>query len=174
MKKKNIDKIANAIYNNMHTIKSDSKPIENSLQTIKCDKKTTEKFYKFILKILKLNDKLSITVNPENISIYGDLSNIIRSKSSKSMSTSSGYKTSKEDVIEISINKVGFRISRGYSNSLTFSDTGIFDRLLPDVINKNTEISINVLNELIDDVLVQTNLCRESNIDDLLNDTERT
>jgi len=70
--------------------------------------------------------------------------------------------------LEVIIDMRGFRINRGWSSRVSYKDDKIFQRLLPDVIEKQKIINKENINEMIDDIMVLTKLSRENNLDELL------
>ena len=109
---------------------------------------------------MKLKTYLSIDIYDEHISINGDLD---RTTPNSSMS-----KYNSEDVIEIRVDKAGFRFRRSYGNYLSYVDDQMLGKLKPMLIEKNKVISKEIILDTIDDIMVKTNLSRENNLDELL------
>lgn len=168
MKSKKLKKLARLIYDEVDNQRriNDSKLIvkesESGAGYVYCeyDEEVSDKFFTFINNILRLKSHLQIDVNDSSINIYGDLS--------RSYSNYSSNKTIQEDNIEVRIDSKGFRIRRNYNNYISYLDSNILEKLKPCLLQKNKIISKEIINDIIDDIMVKTNLSRENNLDELL------
>jgi len=168
MKTKKIKKLAKFIFNEVEGMNrkkryaSDTIPMKEEVSQSNCeyDKEVSDKFFNFVCNLMKLKTYLSIDIYDEHISINGDLD---RTTPNSSMS-----KYNNEDVIEIRVDKAGFRVRRSYGNYLSYSDNQMLEKLKPMLIEKNKVISKQIILDTIDDIMVKTNLSRENNLDELL------
>jgi hypothetical protein len=168
MKTKKIKKLAKLIFNEVEGMNrkkryaSDTIHIKEEVSQSNCeyDKEVSDKFFNFVCNLMKLKTYLSIDIYDEHISINGDLD---RTTPNSSMS-----KYNNEDVIEIRVDKAGFRVRRSYGNYLSYVDDQMLGKLKPMLIEKNKVISKEIILDTIDDIMVKTNLSRENNLDELL------
>jgi hypothetical protein len=168
MKTKKFKKLAKLIFdeveenNRKNRYLSDTIPMKEEVSQSNCeyDKEVSDKFFNFVCNLMKLKTYLSIYIYDEHISINGDLD---RATPNSSMS-----KYNNEDVIEIRVDKTGFRVRRSYGNYLNYLDSDMLEKLKPMLIEKNKVISKQIILDTIDDIMVKTNLSRENNLDELL------
>lgn len=155
--KKNYVKSNNKVLGPPDLIKED---MEREGFFIDYDKETSDKFYNFMINLVRLRDRLSIYIGTDSISISGDI---------EYDTPSSQVKRKLEDFIEIKVDKNGFKLFRSSvtNNHLYFKDENILEKLLPAVIEKNKSISKSMAMEIIDDIMTKTNLSRESNLEKL-------
>lgn len=160
MKKKKIAKLAKLLYNETRRIQNEDvkmcEPASTTLNICDYDEDISNNFYKFILDISLLNEYINFDINHSYIQINGDISRVNNSK------------VNKEDYINIKIDKSGFSIQRSYNISLSFNDPYIFDKIKPILIEKYKESSKDNLYNMIDDIIVKTNLSRDKNLDEIL------
>lgn len=162
-KNKKYTKIAELIYKESQKLKYDNEPCvkTESIDINICDydEKLSNKFENFILNLITLKDKIRIEMRSDCIYINGNLNN--------------NYNNSKnigiDDILDIRITPEYFTISRNYNSSVSYKDNYIFNRLKNDIVEKCKEINHNLLVDMIDDVMIKTNLNRGSNLDKLLN-----
>jgi hypothetical protein len=170
MKTKKIKKLAKFIFNEVEGMnrkkryESDAIPMKENVSQSNCeyDKEVSDKFFNFVCNLMKLKTYLSIDIYDEHISINGDLDRV---KYSNSIS-----KYNSEDIIEIKIDKTGFRVRRSYGNYLNYLDSEMLEKLKPMLVEKNKIVSKEMIIDIIDDIMVKTNLSRENNLDELLKD----
>jgi CRISPR/Cas system endoribonuclease Cas6 (RAMP superfamily) len=81
---------------------------------------------------------------------------------------STSNRSIKEEHIEISISSEGFRLRRNYDNYISFRDENFLEILKPHLVERYKKISKENIKEIIDDVMIITNLSRENNLDELL------
>jgi hypothetical protein len=167
MKTKKLKKISKFIFNevekrNKKQRLNEATPLVESRTHSYCeyDKEVSDKFFNFVCNLIKLKNHLSIELFDEYIGISGDLDRV------KYQSSPNKYVS--EDIIEIRIDKDGFRLRRSYSNYLNYLDSEMFQRLKPRLVEKNKIVSKEMIIDIIDDVMVKTNLSRENNLDELL------
>ena len=180
MKKKHIKKIAKVISNMKNKVKEDyggdkeydkqPSPLESDgFNTLDYDEEISDKFYEFISNLMEIEDRLNITIEGNCISIYSDMDSFnIPSTTNQSSTSNSKKLRPSEDILNVMITSVGFRISRQYSQQAFYKDDKMFDRLNPVIIEKNKIRNKNLMIKIIDDVMIKTNLVRNINLDKLL------
>lgn len=167
MKTKKLKKLAKFIFEEVeksrieredrYTIK------EQSLHNHICeyDKAVSDRISNFILNLIKLNSKISIDYQPNNINIHCNLSQFRKYNSNTPI---------REESIEINIDKMGFRVRKDYENPISYQDPNFLDSIRPLLLEKFQKVSKESIFEIMDDVLVLTKLSRENNLDEILND----
>jgi hypothetical protein len=168
MKAKKLKKLAKLIFNEVEEnnrkqrLKSDIMPVSESYTHTYCeyDQEVSDKFFNFVCNLIKLKNHLSIEIYEDYINIGGDLDRVKYSNSPS--------KYNSEDIIEVKIDKNGFRVRRSYGNYLNYLDGEMLEKLKPMLVEKNKIISKEIIIDIIDDIMVKTNLSRENNLDELL------
>jgi len=168
MKSKKLKKLAKLIFNEVEErnkkqrFKSDTMPTTESHTHTYCefDQEVSDKFFNFVFNLIKLKNHLVIEIYDDYINIAGDLDRI------KYSNSPSKYVT--EDIIEVKIEKNGFRVRRAYGNYLNYLDSEMVEKLKPMLVEKNKTVSKEMIIDIIDDIMVKTNLSRENNLDELL------
>lgn len=170
MKNKKLAKLAKFIYEEIKNIEktyTDSLPQptdinHKSLNYNQYDEQVSEKFKNFILNILKVKDKIRIEISDSFIYINGDL-NSVRSSNNQSQKY-----ISSEDIIDIRISKDGFSFCRGYAQTFSYDDKQMYDELYDELLERSMQINKDIIIDMIDDIMVKTNLSRGSNLDKIL------
>jgi hypothetical protein len=170
--KKKLKKIIGYLYKNFRQLEIEKRDKETNLkqetQLISLnynsyDEEVSKKFKNFVLNIIKLKDRIRIEVSKDCIYINGNLG-IFRT---------SNYQHTKSvpinDAIEIRINKEGFSFCRNYEQTFSFEDKFIYDEIKDQIIEKSKKLNKEILIDMIDDIMVMTNLSRSSNLDEILN-----
>jgi hypothetical protein len=168
MKTKKFKKLAKLIFdeveenNRKQRLKSELMPVTESYTHTYCeyDQEVSDKFFNFVCNLIKLKSHLSIEICEDSINIGGDLDRVTYSN------TPTKYNS--EDIIEVKIDKTGFRVRRSYGNYLNYLDSEMLQKLKPMLVEKNKIISKQIILDTIDDIMVKTNLSRENNLDELL------
>ena len=167
MKEKKLRKIANYIveltkqenkkgdYHTNLVSKRYSSRKENSVEYCDLEEKTSEKFIKFINNLVKLKSKINIEFLEKSISIVGDSRKI---KSVRHF----------DDIFEIIVDEFGFRFRKDNGIFYNFADRNMLDKLRPILFEKNKELSNQYLKESIDELILELNLSRENNLDEIL------
>lgn len=157
MKKKKLKKLAKLISNqqqtdNLYSKKTNSIVMEKKDEIQRCpfDREVSDRFFNFICNIIKLKSHIDINISDSYISISGDLS---QSTSNKNQ----------DFYVNIMIDKDGFRLNR-----ISYYDDTLFNRIRPAMIEKDKIVSKEIINDIMDDIMVKTNLSRENNLDELL------
>jgi hypothetical protein len=168
MKTKKFKKLAKLIFdeveenNRKQRSKSELMPVTESYTHTYCeyDQEVSDKFFNFVSNLIKLKNHLSIEICEDSIYIGGDLDRVTYSN------TPTKYNS--EDIIEVKIDKTGFRVRRSYGNYLNYLDSEMLEKLKPVLVEKNKIVSKEMIIDIIDDIMVKTNLSRENNLDELL------
>lgn len=142
-------------------VKEELQPM--SLNYNSYDEEVSKKFKNFVLNILKVKDKIRIEVSRDCIYINGDLDSVRTSSSQQNK-----YAVNSEDVIDIRITKDGFSFCRRYGQTFSFEDKSIYDELKDQILEKSKKLNKEILIDMIDDIMVKTNLSRSSNLDEIL------
>lgn len=133
----------------------------NQLNWADYDEKISKKFTNFILNLIKLKDRIRVEIRNDCIYINGNIDNNFQNYKSPSVSP--------EDIIDIRITQAGFSISRNYGTTISYKDEKIYNLLCDEIKSRSQEINRELLVDLIDDVMIKTNLNRGSNLDQILN-----
>lgn len=133
------------------------KESDSDLNYCEYDEKVSEKFSKFVLNLIKVKDKISIDMYENSFSIFCDLNRY-----------KNNTKNYNEESFDIKIDKVGFRIRRNYSNYISYKDPDIFNSLRCQIIEKNKIVSKELILNTVDDLIVELNLSRENNLEEIL------
>lgn len=166
MKKNKLKKLARLLYlesdkyrrerEEKYSIKEpSSQPLMNDY-----DEEVSNKVFNFVLNLIKIQSKLGLDFNQDYINIHCNLNQFKKSNSN--------YPT-KEESFEIVINQQGFRVRRDYDNYISFRDENFLETLKPHLYEKYKQTSKESIKELMDEVMIITNLSRENNLDELLN-----
>ena len=119
------------------------------------DEKVSEKFFKFISNLIKVKDKITIGFYDDTISIYCDLN-----RNNNNLQTEKNF--------EIRIDEIGFKMRRNYGTYLGFNDPNFLEKIKPAIIERNKIISKEKIIETINDLMMELNLNRENNLEEIL------
>ena len=162
MKEKKLKKIAKLISNQLHAIES---PIREVEYRAEYDSEVSDKLKKFILNVLQYKENLSINISEKHFTIStNDIKNI---KKNHSNSNNSKYSVSDENYLEISVNEKGFYLNYGYRKRSRYTDEEIFNELLPLVKQRNKEINSENFNEIWEEVMIESGIMRDNNLNEL-------
>jgi len=161
MKKKKLKKIAKLIYQEVNSRESKIRTSETEQFQFEYDEHISEKVYNFILNLVRLESKINIEIKNEYISLYCNLSQF------KSYNTKN---PTKDEYLEVFISKSGFKIIKNHQNQICFSDSSIFEKIKPSLIERYKKVSKENVCDIINDTLILTNLSRENNLDEILKD----
>lgn len=165
MKEKKLKKIAKLISNQLHTIEA---PIREVEYRAEYDSEVSDKLKKFILNVLQYKENLSMNISEKHFSIStNDIKNIKKSNTSNSYSNGKIYSGSDENYLEIFVDDKGFYLNYGYRKRSRYSDDEIFNELLPLVKQRNKEINSENFNEIWEEVMIESGIMRDNNLDEL-------
>ena len=130
------------------------------------DEEVSEKLKKILLNLLNYRNNINININDSGFSISTDnLSGIKKSRNSSSGLT----KVSDDDYFSVEIIKeTGFSINKGYNIRAQYLDPKMYDEILPLATNKLKDINSENFNDIWNDVMKESGLMRDNNIDELL------
>ena len=181
MKKKDMIKLSKIISDEVNKVVNDplkitglsgmygTKPgidINEVIDYIEYDSEISNRFYKFTCNIIKLKDKINLHISDDSITINGSLDGKPNPNGYPYASFSFGG--SSDDYLDIQINKDGFRISRGYASKINYKDDTMLGKLKKELKERNKSASKDSIIEMIDDIMVKTNLSRDHNLYEIL------
>ena len=166
MKDKKLKKIVREVLNE---VREYDRPVKAQMYTAdwaEYDEEVSEKLKTMLLNILNYINNINININDNSFSISTDnLSGVKKLRSNSSGLT----KVSDEDYFSVEIIKeTGFTINRGYNVRTQYLDSKIFDEILPLATNKLKEINSENFNDIWNDIMKESGLMRDNNIDELL------
>lgn len=135
------------------------------------DQEVSDKLRTMVLNLLNYKNNLNININDYSLSINTDnLSGVKQTR----ISTSGGLtKLSDEDYFSVEIIKdSGFSINKGYNLRSNYKDENIFNEILPIATAKLKEINNQNFTDIWNDVMKESGLMRDNNIDELLKEYE--
>lgn len=164
MKKKDLKKIAKIITEEIRNYNSPT--IEKGEEYIWCeyDSEVSSKFKKMILSLSNYKNNLRFDVNDSRISISTDDITLI-----KSGKTNNNRLYSEENYLRIEITKKGFDVNHGYSKRSFYKDDNMYNDLVDDIKNITKRVNSENFTEIWTDVMKESGVIRDSNLDDLLN-----
>jgi hypothetical protein len=163
MKEKKLKKIAKLISNQLHAIEA---PIREAEYRAEYDSEVSDKLKKFILNVIQYKENLSITISENHFTIStSDIKNIKKSRSNSNVINK--YSGSDENYLEIFVDEKGFYLNYGYRKRSRYTDEEIFNELLPLVKQRNKEINSENFNEIWEEVMIESGIMRDNNLDEL-------
>ena len=170
--KKKLQKLAQYLYHEFRQIERERYDAEvkvkeelqpQNLNYNSYDESVSKKFKNFVLNLIKVKDKIRIEVTKDCIYMNGDLDSI-----RTNYNQANKYAVASEDVIDIRITKEGFSLCRRYGQSFSFEDNQMYEQLKEQILDKSKEMNKEIIIDMIDDIMLKTNLNRESNLDQIL------
>lgn len=162
MKEKNLKKLAKLISNQLNS----QNPIKSFEEEYRAeyDSEVSDKMKKFILNVINYKENLSINISEKYFNIAAtDIKNIKKSHTKGSFIS----KSSDDNYLEISVDEKGFYINYGYRKRSRYADDKIFNELLPMIKQRNKEINSENFNEIWEEVMVESGMMRDNNLDEL-------
>jgi hypothetical protein len=128
------------------------------------DFEVSEKLKKMLLNLLDYKNNIKINISENSLSISVDsLSDIKKSINVNKVLIND------DDYFSVDIIKeTGFTINRGYSMRSQYLDTKIYDEILPVASNKLKKINSENFSDIWNNVMKESGLMRDNNIDELL------
>jgi hypothetical protein len=176
MKKKKLKKIfeksLNDFKNKVDRNKSKSEKVKYSIEPAahnqfndymfsESDDNTKEKTRNMIFRLLKLRDNLSINIHEKSINISSDYG-----LKKSNLNYNQSYNSSEYFSLEI-IKETGYILT--YKDKrVAFKDTTLYDDTVSKVTEIFKELNTDNFTDLYNDIMVESGLARESNLDDLL------
>ena len=161
MKKKYLKKIAKEISNKLTNINGIEKStIREEEYRTEYDSEVSDKLKKLILNIIQYKENLRIDIAENYFTIStNDIKSIKKSNNSK-LGGDDNY-------LEIYVDKNGFSINRAYTKRSRYMDVEIFNELIPMIRQRNKEINSEYFNEIWEEVMFESGLMRDNNLDEL-------
>ena len=171
MKSKKIKKMAKLIHEEFRNYERESRPMKMSEEVSggdwsEYDPEVSEKFKKMVLNLANYKNNININIDSNRVSIStGDISNI-----KKIMKRSSNTLYNEDNYVEMSLHKgLGFSINYGYKLRTNYKDEKLFDELQPILVQKLKEINADNFNEIWTELMRESGVLRDNNLDDILN-----
>lgn len=166
MKEKKLKKIIKEVLNE---VRDYDRPMKAQMYTgdwAEYNEEVSNKLKTMVLNLLNYRNNINININDNSLSISTDnLSGVKKSRSSSNGLT----KVSDDDYFSVEIIKeTGFSVNRGYNIRSQYLDSKIYDEILPLATNKLKEINSENFNDIWNDVMKESGLMRDNNIDELL------
>ena len=166
MKEKKLKKIVKLVVEEMREM---DRPIKSQMYTgdwASYDEEVSDKLKTMLLNLLNYRNNINININDNSLSINTDNLSVVK----KSRSSNSGLtKVSDDDYFSVEIIKeIGFSINRGYNVRAQYLDSKMYDEILPLATNKLKDINSENFNDIWNDVMKESGLMRDNNIDELL------
>ena len=171
MKSKKIKKMAKLIHEEFRNYESESRPMKISEEISNGDwseynPEVSEKFKKMILNLANYKNNININIDTNRVSIStGDITSV-----KKPIKRSSNTLYNDDHYVEMSLVKgLGFTINYGYKVRSNYKDEKLFDELRPILIQKLKEINADNFNEIWSELMKESGILRDNNLDDILN-----
>jgi hypothetical protein len=171
MKSKKIKKMAKLIHEEFRNYERESGPTKMSEKISggdwsEYDSEVSEKFKKMILNLATYKNNININVDDSRISVsVGDITKV-----KTPIKRSSNVLYSEENYVEMSLHKgLGFSINYGYKLRTNYKDEKLFDELKPILIQKLKEINADNFNEIWTELMRESGVLRDNNLDNILN-----
>ncbi len=171
MKSKKIKKIAKLIHEEfrnydkkeLSTLKSEVSNGEWS----EYDPEVSEKFKKMVLNLANYKNNIHISIDSNRVGISTSDITTVKNPTRK---TSSNMVYSDDNYVEMSLYKdLGFSVNYGYKLRSNYKDEKLFDELQPILVQRLKEINASNFNEIWSDLMKESGILRDSNLDDILN-----
>jgi hypothetical protein len=117
-----------------------------------------------ILSLSNYKNNLRFDVNDSRISISTEDITLIKSGRSKS-----NQLYNEENYLRIEVLKDGFSVNHGYNKRSFYKDDNMYNDLIDDIKDITKKINSENFTEIWTDVMKESGVIRDSNLDDLLN-----
>lgn len=171
MKSKKIKKMAKLIHEEFRNYERELRPMKMSEEISngdwsEYDTEVSEKFKKMVLNLANYKNNININIDSNRISIStGDITTI---KSQLKQKSNTLYND--DNYVEMSLVKnLGFSINYGYKLRSNYKDEKLFDELQPILVQKLKEINADNFNEIWTELMRESGVLRDNNLDDILN-----
>jgi hypothetical protein len=170
MKEKKLKKIIKEVLNE---VRDYDRPMKVQMYTgdwVEYDEEVSNKLKTMVLNLLNYRNNINININDNSFSISTDnLSGVKKLRSNSNVLT----KISDDDYFSIEIVKeTGFCINKGYNVRSQYLDSKMYDEILPLATSKLRDINSENFNNIWNDVMKESGLMRDNNIDELLKNIE--
>jgi hypothetical protein len=163
MKKKKLKKISKFIVNEIRNREKTNQPIRESINYCDYDESVSDKMKSLIINLIKYKENVNINVYETQFNIsVGDIKSIKLPRNKNSYN--------EDDFLEISVNKEGFTINKGYNVRSNYKDESIFNELHQIVSKRLMEINKENFIEIWEDILKESGIMRDNNLNQLFNE----
>ena len=169
MKSKKIKKIAKLIHEEFRNYDRELRPMKSQEEISngewsEYDPEVSEKFKKMVLNLA--NYKNNIHINIDNFRVSISTNDITRVKTTSNKNAV----YNDDNYVEMSLHKsLGFSVNYGYKLRTNYKDEKLFDELQPILVKRLKEINADNFNEIWSDLMKESGILRDSNLDDILN-----
>lgn len=165
MKSNKIKKIVKQTIEEMHDRDRPMKSVMYTGDWGKYDSEVSDKVKTMVLNLANYRNNINISINSDSLSIGTENLSGVK----KSYNNSPVLKSNDDDYLSIEIIKnAGFTINKGYRTRSNYLDPKIFDELLPLLTEKLAQINSDNFKEIWTDIMKESGLIRDNNIDELL------
>jgi hypothetical protein len=163
MKKKKLKKISKFILSEIRNSEKITTPIRESINYCDYDESVSDKMKSLIINLIQYKENVNINVYETQFNIStGDIKSVKLPKSKNTYN--------EDDFLEISVNKEGFTISKGYNSRCNYKDESIFNELHELVSKRLMEINKENFTEIWEDILKESGIMRDNNLNQLFNE----
>jgi len=171
MKSKKLKKLAKLFHEEVRNHERELRPLKISEEVSggdwsEYDPEVSEKFKKMVLNLATYKNNININVDSNRVSIsVGDITSV-----KTPIKRSSNVLYSEENYVEMSLYKdLGFSINYGYKLRTNYKDEKLFSELQPILVQKLKEINADNFNEIWTELMRESGVLRDNNLDDILN-----
>lgn len=164
MKKKDLKKIAKIITEEIRNYNSPMVEKVEEYTWCEYDSEVSNKFKKMILSLSSYKNNLRFDVNDNRICITADDLTLI-----KGGKLGSNRLYNEENYLRIEVLKDGFNVNHGYNKRSFYKDDNMYNDLIDDIKDISKKINSDNFTEIWTDVMKESGVIRDSNLDDLLN-----
>ena len=165
MKKKDLKKIAKIITGEIRNYNSPMAEKVEEYTWCEYDSEVSSKFKKMILSLSNYKNNLRFDVSDSRISISTEDLTLI-----KSGKLNPNQSFNEENYLRIEVTNEGFSINHGYNKRSFYKDDNMYNDLIDDIKDITKKINSDNFLEIWDDVMKESGVIRDSNLDDLLNE----
>jgi len=163
------NKIKKIVKQTIEEMREYDRPVKSVMYTNdwgKYDSDVSDKVKTMILNLTNYRNNINISINSDSLSISTDNLSGVKKTYSNNGPVS---KSNDDDYLSIEIIKnTGFTINKGYRTRTNYLDPKMFDELLPLLTEKLAQINSENFKEIWTDIMKESGLIRDNNIDELL------
>jgi hypothetical protein len=171
MKSKKLKKLAKLFHEEIRKYERDSRPMKMSEEISggdwsEYDPEVSEKFKKMVLNLATYKNNININIDNGRVAIStGDITKV---KTPIKRNSNTLY--SEDNYVEMSLHKgLGFSINYGYRLKTNYKDEKLFDEIQPILVQRLKEINADNFNEIWTELMRESGVLRDNNLDDILN-----
>lgn len=171
MNSKKIKKMAKLIHEEFRNYdKKELSPLKSEVSNgewSEYDPEVSEKFKKMVLNLANYKNNIHISIDSNRVGISTSDITTVKNSIRK---TSGNMVYSDDNYVEMSLHKgLGFSINYGYKLRSNYKDENLFNELQPILVQRLKEINADNFNEIWSDLMKESGILRDSNLDDILN-----